>query len=66
MYAQLYGGFGGVQFREVSSGTVIKDDRTGQEVTVDDNTAAFRGNVFYCTAKTVQALRRALSEQEGR
>jgi len=52
--------FNGVHFMEVDPGTVIKDERSGESVTVEDDTAAFKGNVCFCTKKTLDAIRAAV------
>lgn len=49
--------FGGLLVTEVDPGTVITDDRTGERVTVDDETAARKGNVVFCTKKVFEALK---------
>lgn len=42
---------------EVDPGTVITDERSGQSVTVDDETAAFKGRVCFCTKKIFDAMK---------
>jgi hypothetical protein len=45
---------------EVDAGTVIKDERSGKEITVDDETVAFKGRVCFCTKKIFTALKNAV------
>jgi hypothetical protein len=42
---------------QVDGGTDIKDERTGEVITVDDNTCAVKGRVIFCTAKIYDALK---------
>lgn len=49
--------FVGLRVMEVDPGTKIKDERTGVEHTVDDETFVMKGNVCFCTKKTFDALR---------
>lgn len=57
--------FGALRVMTVDAGTVITDERSGQSITVDDETAAVKGNVMFCTEKTTQKLREASIELEG-
>lgn len=52
--------FNGVHFMEVDPGTVVTDERSGESVTVDDDTVAFKGRVCFCTKKIFEALKAAL------
>lgn len=49
--------FGATRVMVVDAGTVIKDDRSGQEVTITDQTACSKGNVIFCTEATFEALK---------
>jgi hypothetical protein len=49
--------FGGLHIMQVDAGTVITDERTGERITVDDETAAKKGSVVYCTAKIYEAIK---------
>lgn len=49
--------WGGLKVMCVDIGTVIKDERTGQEVTVDDETMALKGNVAFVTEKVFRAIK---------
>lgn len=49
--------FGALRVMQVDPGTVVKDERSGQEITVEDDTAAFKGNVMFCTKKVFDKLR---------
>ena len=48
----------------VDAGTVIKDERSGEEVTVDDKTAARKGALVYCTKPVYDALKAQIPEDE--
>jgi len=56
--------FGAMHVMEVDAGTVIKDERSGEEITVDDNTVAVKGSVMWCTAKTVAAIAARTASEE--
>lgn len=47
----------GLHVMQVDAGTVIKDERSGEEITVTDDTAAFKGRVMFCTKKVFDRLR---------
>lgn len=47
--------FLGLHVMVVDTGTVIKDERTGDELTVDDDNAVNKGSVIYCTQPTYDA-----------
>ncbi len=49
--------FNGVHVMVVDAGTVIKDERTGDEVTVTDKVIARKGSVFYVTQPYFDALK---------
>lgn len=49
--------FGGVRVMVVDAGTVVRDERTGEEIVVDDATAAGKGGVIYCTQKIFDDLK---------
>lgn len=49
--------FHGLHVMKVDAGSVITDERTGQSVTVDDDTVAFKGRVCFCTEKIFEALK---------
>ena len=50
---------------EVDAGTVVKDERSGDEITVDDNTVAVKGTVMWCTAKTVEKKKKKIGEERS-
>jgi hypothetical protein len=52
---------GSLHVMAVDVGTVITDERTGQKVTIDDNTHCRKGSVIFCTSKTFDALKTAAS-----
>jgi hypothetical protein len=54
--------FGALRVMQVDPGTVIKDERSGQEITVTDDTVAFKGPVCFCTKKVFDALKAAVPE----
>jgi len=43
---------------QVDAGTVIKDERSGKEFEVTDDTFVTKGNVAYCTEKIFEAIKR--------
>ncbi len=49
--------FGALHVMQVDAGTVITDERTGQTITVDDETAAVKGNVMFLTEAKFEALK---------
>ena len=49
--------WGGMRIMCVDIGTVIKDERTGQEIKVDDETMATKGNVAFVTEKVFEAIK---------
>lgn len=46
---------GGLHVMQVDPGTVI--ERTGETITVDDETTAVKGRVVFCTEKVFEALK---------
>ena len=49
--------FNGWHVMEVDSGTVVKDERTGEEIIVNDETAAVKGRVIFCTKKVFEGIK---------
>ncbi len=49
--------FNGMHVMVVDDGTVVRDERSGEEVTVDDKTVAAKGAVLYCTQSVFDALK---------
>lgn len=49
--------FGAMHLMKVDPGTVVKDERTGDEITVDDETVAVKGRVMFCTEKVFDKLK---------
>ena len=49
--------FGSMRVMEVDSGTVVKDERTGETIIVDDETAAVKGRVIFCTKKVFDKMK---------
>lgn len=49
--------FGSMRVMEVDAGTVIKDERSGEAITVDDETVAVKGRVMFCTRKVFDKLK---------
>lgn len=49
--------FGSMRVMEVDAGTTITDERTGETITVDDETTAVKGRVIYCTKRNYEALK---------
>lgn len=56
--------FTGMHVMVVDAGTVITDERTGEEITVNDSTVASNGAVIYCTQVVFEALKHAVSNSE--
>lgn len=48
---------GGVLVRAVPAGTVIRDDATGEELTVTETSAVFRGAEVFVTVGQYEALK---------
>jgi len=49
--------FAGMHVMVVDAGTKVTDERSGEEVIIDDETAAAKGPVIYCTQKIFDALK---------
>lgn len=49
--------FNGYHVMEVDPGTVVKDERTGDEITVNDETVAVKGRVMFCTKNIFESLK---------
>jgi hypothetical protein len=49
--------FHGMHVMVVDGGTVVRDERSGEEVTVDDKTVAAKGPVLYCTQPVFDAMK---------
>lgn len=54
--------FNGMRVMVVDAGTVIKDERTGAEITVTDNAAAAKGGTIFCTQSIFDALKKQIPE----
>lgn len=48
---------GSMQVMQVDAGTAITDERSGETITVDDETFAVKGRVIFCTERTYEALK---------
>ena len=51
-----YGSLMGLRLEVVPSGTTVRDDRTGDQYTVEDDGAVKAGNVMYCTKAVYDRL----------
>lgn len=49
--------FNGFHVMEVDPGTAITDERTGDKITVDDETVAVKGTVMFCTKRIFDRLK---------
>lgn len=49
--------FAGFHVMEVDAGTVVTDERTGDKITVDDETVAVKGRVMFCTKLVFDRLK---------
>lgn len=49
--------FGSMHVMEVDAGTVVTDERTGDKITVNDETVAVKGRVMFCTKKVFDKLK---------
>lgn len=60
--------FNGLHVMEVDPGTVVTDERTGQKITVDDETMAVKGSVCFVTKKVFEAIKARIPSHpfEGR
>ena len=54
--------FGGIDIREVETGTVV--EHHGCKMTVSDKHAVKVGNVIYCTASHFKAISQAASQKK--
>lgn len=55
---------GGLHVMQVDDGATIKDERSGEEITVTDDVCAMKGNILYCTKNTFQAIQRKVPERK--
>lgn len=39
------------------AGTTVRNDRTGEEILIDDDTFALKGSVIFCTQAVVDRMR---------
>lgn len=53
----------GVHVMPVDAGTTITDERTSEQITVDDETCAVKGSVIFCTQKTYDAIKASVKER---
>jgi hypothetical protein len=49
--------FGAMHVMEVDPGTVITDERSGEKITVTDDTVAVKGRVMFCTKAVYDRLK---------
>ena len=49
--------FKGFHVMDVDAGTVVTDERTGDKITVDDETVAVKGTVMFCTKRIFDRLK---------
>lgn len=49
--------FFGYRVMVVDNGTEITDERSGDSVTINDNTVAFKGRVLFCTQPIFEKIR---------
>lgn len=56
---------GAMRVMAVDPGTVIKDERSGDSVTIDDQTFAVKGRVMWCTHTTAERLRASIKAGGG-
>ena len=54
--------FNGLQIMQVDPGTVVKDERSGEEVTVTDDTVAVKGRVMFCTKRIFDRLKEEIPD----
>lgn len=52
--------FLGMHVMQVDPGTVITDERTGMEATVEEDTFVTKGNVIFCTQKFFDKLKESI------
>jgi hypothetical protein len=55
--------FGGLHVMVVDAGSVIRDERTGEEAIVDDNGCVRKGSVIFCTRAVFDALKARIPER---
>ena len=58
--------FGSMHVMAVDPGTVIKDERSGESVTIDEQTFAVKGRVIWCTHTTADRLREHIQSEAKR
>lgn len=56
--------FNGMHIMVVEAGTKVKDERSGEEVVINDETAASKGPVIYCTQKTFDAMKEEVRNRD--
>ncbi len=54
---------GTMHVMQVETGTSVKDERTGDEIIVDDNTCAIKGRVIFCTERVYENLKTHVRSQ---
>jgi hypothetical protein len=54
--------FSGLHVMVVDAGTAITDERSGQTIIVDDDSAVRKGAVLYCTQAIFDALKARVPE----
>lgn len=57
--------YAGFDVVEVPVGTTIKDERTGETLTVEADGAVLAGQTFYCSPETKAALVKRFSENKA-
>lgn len=48
--------FGAFHIMQVDPGSKVTDERTGQEIIVDDDTCAVKGRVIFCTKRAYDLM----------
>ena len=56
--------FNGMHVMVVDAGTKITNERTGEEIVVDDNTIARKGSVIWCTKAVFEELKSKFEETD--
>ena len=56
----------GLHFMVVESGTIIRDERSGEEAVITDTEAAKKGSVVYCTQAVFDSLKEKIDEVRSR
>jgi len=51
----------GLQIMVVDAGTKIKDERTGEEVEITDETTACKGRLVWCTQNIYDSLKERIN-----